>query len=83
VRFVSGCTSNLNFGINNLREHTLQTDPLIFVSKLNKGDPLDLVNINNSSASNTVAFVGFQFSTNASNGFVPPYTATWAAIFTY
>ncbi|MFM2387112.1 MAG: hypothetical protein RL660_1869 [Bacteroidota bacterium] len=75
VRFISGSTNNLNFGINNPSEFTLQSDPLIFVTKLNKGDPLNLVNNNNSSASNTVAFISYPFSTSAGNGFVPPYTA--------
>ncbi len=81
VRFLNPPILNEDYGINNPTEFDLQIDPLVFVPRLNSGDPLDTVGALLGSSNNQRAFYAHRLYENApSNTYVPPYALKNQAI---
>lgn len=72
VRFVTVSTNNLDYGIQNPQDYQVTADPYIYISKFNRGDPLQ------PGASATAdALYGYLYSSAA---FTPTYTAPASGI---
>jgi gliding motility-associated-like protein len=73
VRFINASTTNVDFGINNTTEFDLQSNPLCFVPKFNRGDPL----VPGASAA-SFSYVAYPYNTVGAPGppYVPPYQLT-------
>lgn len=68
VRFVNGATANLDYGIQNPDDYIVTSDPLVFISRFNRGDPL-----NAGTSAAATAFYSYPYSTTTGT---PTFTAT-------